>query len=299
MPLVTDPTRYTRTDYTDTGLTNNSNAYEYVVRAVNSNGTEGDPSESAEAIPLSQDFESLNNAGIFTPISIASNGTTMWVLDSHVDSRMIFAYTIDGETRDPAKDIPLADATGSPAGIWVDGEFNTVFVLNRPAGATAEIHAYDVRNRNRVRGDEFASIIGGSESSTNRGIWSDGTDTMWVSNDEDGMIYAYVFNNKMRNMSADITLVAENTDPRSIWSNLSHTISTADATMWVLDATGNRIYAYDLEGTREMGNEFPTLATGNDDPWSIWSNGTTMFVLDRFDLRIYKYSMDSKALITE
>ena len=44
------------------------------------------------------------------------------------------------------------------------------------------------------------------------------------------------------------------------------------------------------------GNDFDTLeAVGNRNPYGLWSDGTTMWVADALDAKIYAYSMSTKA----
>ena len=67
--------------------------------------------------------------------------------------------------------------------------------------------------------------------------------------------------------------------------------------MWVGDWFDPKIYAYDLASrARDASKDFETLAgVGNDGPWGIWSDGTTMWVADDRDGKIYAYDLTSKA----
>ena len=68
-------------------------------------------------------------------------------------------------------------------------------------------------------------------------------------------------------------------------------------TMWVVDNSDNKIYAYDLETKAyEASKDFDTLsAAGNNDPGGLWSDGITMWVVDDGDDRIYGYDLSTKA----
>ena len=57
-----------------------------------------------------------------------------------------------------------------------------------------------------------------------------------------------------------------------------------------------RLYAYNLDSkAREDGKDFNTLiAAGNDAPVALWSNGTTMWVGDGTDFKLYAYNLASK-----
>ncbi|MGI9255943.1 MAG: hypothetical protein ACR2PY_03310, partial [Salinispira sp.] len=99
----------------------------------------------------------------------------------------------------------------------------------------------------------------------------------------------------------DFILAAVNTDPGGIWSD--------GTTMWVSDKMDNKIYAYNMiTKERDAGKDFNTLVvvdaggdgTRDSTPGGIWSDGTTMWVLnipvtlyDSPSKRIYAYNMDS------
>ena len=53
--------------------------------------------------------------------------------------------------------------------------------------------------------------------------------------------------------------------------------------------------SYQIEVSGALGQEFNTLdAAGNDFPMGIWSDGTTMWVADHDDAKIYAYNMSTK-----
>ena len=62
-----------------------------------------------------------------------------------------------------------------------------------------------------------------------------------------------------------------------------------------------RIFAYDMATkARKPAEDFNTLvAAGNDYPAGIWSDGTTMFVLDEIDRHMYAYDMATKERDTD
>ena len=63
--------------------------------------------------------------------------------------------------------------------------------------------------------------------------------------------------------------------------------------MWVTDQDDDRVYAYRLsDGARVEDLEFDTPSTaGNHDMKGIWSDGTTMWVVDQNLAWIYAYHM--------
>ena len=83
---------------------------------------------------------------------------------------------------------------------------------------------------------------------------------------------------------------------------ISHTVS-AEGTYYIIvrgysGTTGNYQLNVSISGgtTSVSGGDFDTLrAAGNGDPYGIWSDGTTMWVTDMTDDKIYAYSMSTKA----
>ena len=98
-----------------------------------------------------------------------------------------------------------------------------------------------------------------------------------------------------RKPSEDFTLNSANANPYSMWSD--------GTTMWVLDQSGDHIYAYKMsDQSRDTTKEFSQtlLRTGNSNsnPRGIWSDGTTMWVADRFDDKLYAYTMSTRTRVT-
>ena len=63
------------------------------------------------------------------------------------------------------------------------------------------------------------------------------------------------------------------------------------------DPQDDKLYAYNLSTkARDPSNDFNTLqAAGNNQPIVIWSDGTTMWVMDEEDDKIYAYHMPARA----
>ena len=86
-------------------------------------------------------------------------------------------------------------------------------------------------------------------------------------------------------------LHSSNSGPRGMWGN--------EDTFWVVNdtsgsGTADKLYAYNRsDGSRDTANDFDNLngAAGNNRPWGICSDGTTMFVGDRDDNKLYAYNM--------
>ena len=90
-----------------------------------------------------------------------------------------------------------------------------------------------------------------------------------------------------RDTSREFDLHSANGTPDGIWSD--------GTTMWVVDWTVDKLYAYTLaSGARDTSKEF-NLNSANDDPNGIWSDGTTMWVADNTDAKLYAYTLASGA----
>ncbi len=145
--------------------------------------------------------------------------------------------------------------------------------------------------------DDFTTLTAAGNADPSS-IWSDGT-TMWVG-DTTGLaqkIYAYKISDKSPDTDKEFNtlITAGNYKPIGLYSD--------GTTMWVSDFVVN-IYAYNMEtkardgssGSRPKEFTSSVLSTaGNDAPRGIWSNGTTMWVLDNADKKIYAYNMETKA----
>ena len=82
--------------------------------------------------------------------------------------------------------------------------------------------------------------------------------------------------------------MSDNGDPYGIWSN--------GTTVWVVDETDHKLYAYKLEdGVRESIKDIP-LVSANGDPKDIWSDETTIWVANNnidnsIDDKLYAYTL--------
>ena len=126
------------------------------------------------------------------------------------------------------------------------------------------------------------------------GIWSDGV-TMWVADESDEKLYAYVLasGERVRNKEFRTLDDAGNDEPEGIWSD--------GTTMWVADDpwVGEKVFAYEMATmARDADKDINALEfAGNDNPEGIWSDGTTMWVADYSDRRLYAYYLTSGARV--
>ena len=85
----------------------------------------------------------------------------------------------------------------------------------------------------------------------------------------------------------DTLAAAGNAAPSSIWSD--------GTTMWSVDVTDDKVYAYTLStGARDVDKEWD-LHSDNGSPQGIWSDGTTMWVSDDDDAKVYAYTLSTGA----
>ena len=183
--------------------------------------------------------------------------------------------------------LALHSNNGMPRGVW--GNADTIWVSNDSTGAGNKIFAYN-RDGTRDSSKDFDTLQGAGNTDI-QGIWSDGT-TMFVVDSNDDKLYAYTVSTKANDSAKEFTLDSFNDEPRGIWGN-------AD-TIWVSqDGTGtdNKIFAYKRSnGNRDSDKNFETLdAAGNTDVEGIWSDGTTMFVVDSGDDKVFAYKMADKS----
>ncbi len=241
------------------------------------------------------DLDGLTAAGNIDPQGIWTDGETMWVVDGH--HKKIFAYKLSDNSRDPDKDFNTLQAAGntSPKGIWSDG--STMWVLNQSGG---RIFAYKMNpgeTDHAVR-DQTKEFGHRPQNPGPWGIWSDGR-TMWTGDDRNDEIQAYRMSDMSRHREKVFSSLfdAGNRAPRGIYSD--------GETIWVTDYEDDKLYAYRMADTnfgllrnRRPGRDFNTLnAAGNNDPRGMTSNGTTVWVVDGTDDKIYAYKHPPNPLL--
>ena len=259
--------------------------------------TYNDPSKNIQSTNL----VSVNMRGLWF------DAQTMWVVDydstfSKVIENMdgtkttnifkkIFAYNRTTKQPDADKNFELDTRNFLPRGLWSDGE--TMWVAD---SGGAKVYAYKMSDKTRDETKDFSglsrTVIEENEEENipliPNGLWSDG-ETMWITDEGSGTIYAYDVESKTRKPSGESGYFDENlqellrgsgnTNPSEIWSDGS--------TIWVADSEDKKLYAYKLplgespENCREESKDFNTLkVAGNNQPWGLWSDGSTMWVAD-------------------
>ena len=185
----------------------------------------------------------------------------------------------------------------NPRGVW--GNADTIWVANdtRVGGGADRIVAYNRSDLSRDSSKDFDPLHASNDFPF--GIWSDG-ETMYVVESDVEKVYAYRMKDDpgtdgvdefgARDSDKDILLSSQNGNPTGIWGN-SGTIWVANdpTTAGALD----KIFAYTLVddpattaveqyGARDSGKDLNGLnSAGNNDPRGIWSDGESMFVVNR------------------
>ena len=240
------------------------------------------------------------------PAGIWGNDETIWVVnDGSFAYNRIYAYSRADGSRDPAKDFATLNGAGnySPTGIWSDGE--TMFVVN---WTDRKVYAYRMSDKSHHPERDIALF---GDNANAAGAWGDG-DTLYVVDEGRDVVHAYDLapGAVQEPQPLDHTnlyrwLLQGNIEATGIWGD--------DSTVWVpndgfvvsgsdlvtgeavpFDFGEDRVWAYDHEirnGPRATSSLNSLDAAGNNNPTGIWSDGETMFVVDREDKKIYAYRM--------
>ena len=184
-----------------------------------------------------------------------------------------------------------------------------MWVVDSDGSAFDNIYVYNLANKSHS--NTYTNVRQPSrERKKFEGIWSDGTN-VWLAGGSGRMrknLYGYTLSNiSVSNIKppldfkpANYLFNYGNELPTSIWSD--------GATMWVADYEDDKIYAYSYAlsniahtlatNARSTTEDFNTLSdAGNEDPRGLWSDGTTMWVADGADGKIYAYDMVTKARV--
>ena len=230
-------------------------------------------------------------------VAIKHRGETITVAAVPTDTNATFDFL-------DRSDAALTDADPDTTGFQVNapvGESEFMVKVTAQDGVTTELYEVAVqRNSARFAGWTPTRDVNPlhTDNSSAKGIWSDGT-TVWVADDEDDKLYAYSLSDGTRQdgtgstTDKELSFHADNDSAKGIWSD--------STTVWVADDEDDKLYAYSLsDGTRQDGTGSTTdkelsLHADNADPWGIWSDGTTFWVADQIDFRLYAYALSGGA----
>ena len=243
-----------------------------------------------KARDASRDFNTLIAAGNDDPRGIWSDETTMWVADVSIDKLYSYNMPLSGDATLSALTVSPKDIIGFAA----DRTSYEVGVASTVTQATVAATANHASAAVGYSGTD-ASSAAGHQVNLSAG---QNTVTITVTAEDMNTTQEYTVNINQGVTTAygwkaedDLNglIVAGNEEPRGIWSN--------GATIWVLDYTGNKLYAYRMsDGNRDASNDFNTLIdAGNTSPTDIWSDNTTMWVADYGEAKLFAYRMSDKA----
>ena len=176
-----------------------------------------------------------------------------------------------------------------PRGMW--GNENTFWVANDGSGATDKLYAYNRSDGSRDSANDFNNLNGNSNNQLD-GICSDGT-TMFVADSNDNKLYAYKMSDTTADSTKDITLDSDNGEARGVWCDATTVYVANDGSA----SADNKVFAYTISsGAYDPTKDFEelylstnTAAQNAESPRGIWSNGTTMFVVDDGDDNVFAY----------
>ena len=273
----------------------------------------------------SKDFNTLDIENNF-PVGLWSDGITMWVID--LNKYKIYAYNLASKERDGGKDFNTLIAAGNDGllGLWSDG---TTMWVSDDKNTDDKIYAYNLADQARDADKEFNTLIAAGNRGP-YGLWSNGT-TMWVSDYSDGKIYAYTATS---NCSPDgLRPTAKTAATITIaWTQvpeLTYEVSQDNGGSYI-DAEDMGMHTFnglspgaeytikikasngpdsaesaaitvstipppaDLSSDRCAILDFNTLSVVDPLSKGLWSDGTTMWVSDDTDDKIYAYNLASK-----
>ena len=233
------------------------------------------------------DFHSSN----FFPTGIWSDGATMWVTNNTTTTDKVFAYALSGGARQDGsggttnREFDLHSDNTVPQGVWSD--YDTMWVAD---SSSDRLFAYSVSrvtgtppDRDGVvtlsptspgLGVEITATLADADGSVSGASWQ------WSSADSASGTFTNI---------PGATTEAYTTVAADIGKYLKATVSYTDGhgSGKSADATTG-----DAVSRRLPGSEFDTLdAASNDNPRGIWSNGTTVWVADFSDDKLYAYKM--------
>ena len=259
------------------------------------------------------------------PTGIWSDGTTMWVADNGTHTEQLFAYKMSDRTSDSTKDFITLRAAGNtrPFGIWSDG--TTMWVADP---VDAKLYAYDARPL--VNPSTLATVRAGLERITQAPdlLLSIGPSSVSVAPSATLALTAQVINygsslvptttlrwyhSSDGTIDTNDTLLA--TTSLSLAAGGGLTISNMLAAPSAVGTsyygacvdpvmgehyTGDNCFAVAVIVSTHPhlpASDFNTLnvAQNHDpDPRDLWSDGTTLWVADDTDDKLYAYRMSDK-----
>ena len=247
-----------------------------------------------------------SGSGRAVSVDVGSNTITIVVTAEDDNTTESYTVTVTRAASGAYDGTPqLAAANAAPWGIW--GNADTLWVSDQ---ADKKLYAYRRSDGSRVAAWDID--IGGEltgASGRTYGIWSDGT-RMWVADAGADALLALGMSDGARQSGRDVALAEDANDyandhdqPRGVGSD--------GTTLWVADlrtgALHDKLYAYGVSnGARQSGREFDLAksteyanTSDNSNPAGVWTDGTTLWVADDYDAKIYAYAVSGGARVSE
>ena len=214
-----------------------------------------------------------------TPAGVWGNATTIWVAnDGGGNNNKIYAYRRSDGSRDPSKDFNSLQAAGNrdPRGIWSDG--TTMFVVNNVENSHTfgsidpdikkihdRVYAYKMSDKSRDSGKDIDVGLEGDKEREIYGIWGNES-TIWVVNDGEQV--------KVHNTFTSY--------------NMIHAFKRSDGQQ---DSSKRITLVFDRDATNDALDDILLANDSNTRPRGIWSDGTTIWVVDPSDQKTYAYKL--------
>ena len=233
------------------------------------------------------EFFDVEGLGPHHSVDVWGDGSTWWVAYDRRGSGAVdevLAYDAVTGERVPDKDVASLNGEGvgntSPQALWSDG--SSLWVLD---AWKSKVFRYSLADANYGAHLATGARLEGIGEDRARGLWSDGA-TTWVIDTGEDRVYAYDSATGARDSDEDFDTLAAagNTEPYDLWSD--------GVVMWILDkqasgSTRTTCCPSSVWRTWSSRRWTPTttgrLASGSD--------GTTMWVSDFDDHRVYAYAM--------
>ena len=235
-----------------------------------------------------KDFDTLKAAGNTRPLGIGSDGATMWVADD--TDEKLYAYRMSDKEHDADQEFnTLIDAGNTtPRGIWVSGQtmwvleggVDKVYSYNMPLSGDATLSALTVSPKNIIgfAADRDSYEVGVASTVTEATIAATANDggasVVITPEDSNGVTDGHQVTLSAGKNPVTITVTAEGAPTTKAYTvNINQGVDTAYG--WKASE--------DLDGL---------IAAGNESPRGVWSDGTTIWVSDSADDKLYAYNHD-------
>ena len=232
-----------------------------------------------------------------SPSGVWSDATTIWVGDTGDDK--LFAYTLSGRSRAAAKDLDLHGDNGQSTGVFADGTAlwvadstaDKLFAYSLMPEVTLELSARAVSENGgtvtvtatldrastqettiTVSEDSDAVTLTGSATLTIAANSTTTTDTVTLTGVDDDVFTGSRF------VAVSGTAV-----------NTAGVTQPADVRLVVRDDETVPLETYSYDSALDFNG---LAAATNNEPRGIWSDGTTMWVADSTDDKLYAYRMN-------